>query len=116
MTAELERRKGKWVLLHWYYFTDIMIKTSSQRISLNRSQYGGCFTEYNTLTSKQVVRNSLARPSKRALAVRKVTQKCLPTPRSKFIVALTRRNSELEAFIHNRSDDSFVPLANRPST
>nr|CDQ01647.1 Bm987 [Brugia malayi] len=30
-------------------------KSSNQRISLNRSQYGGCSTAYNTLTSNQVV-------------------------------------------------------------
>jgi hypothetical protein len=30
-------------------------KSSNQRISLNRSQYGGCSTGYNTLTSNQVV-------------------------------------------------------------
>ena|ERR1700722_11802268 len=30
-------------------------KSSNQRLSLNRSQYGGCSTGYNTLTSNQVV-------------------------------------------------------------
>ena len=30
-------------------------KSSNQRLSLNRSQYGGCSTEYNTVTSNQVV-------------------------------------------------------------
>ena len=30
-------------------------KSSNQRLSLNRSQCGGCSTEYNTLTSSQVV-------------------------------------------------------------
>ena len=32
-------------------FEKIGNKTTDQRISLNRSQYGGCSTGYNTLTS-----------------------------------------------------------------
>uniref|UniRef100_A0A8R1XTD5 Uncharacterized protein n=1 Tax=Onchocerca volvulus TaxID=6282 RepID=A0A8R1XTD5_ONCVO len=41
---------------------------------------------------------------------------CLPTSGSKFIVALSRWDSDLEAFSHNPSDGSFAPLADRPNT
>ena len=34
---------------------DFENKPSNQQLSLNRSQCGGCSTEYNTVTSNQVV-------------------------------------------------------------
>ena len=112
-------------------------KSPVLRQSLNRSQYGGCSTGYNTLTSNQVVCKwscaptlnqsdpalatardlpRAARPSNRAYAVTCATYLCLPTPGSRVIVTMSRRDSDLEAFSHNPSDGSFAALADRPTT
>ena len=124
-------------------------KSSSQRTSLNRSQYGGCSTTYNTQTSTQVVYGRFGTyashlegldsepgthsldvpqdaPNRIGLVARVVCPvrgRCtlrlnLPTDAqgANGIVAVTRRDSDLEAFSHNPTDGSFAPLATRPST
>ena len=114
-------------------------KSSNQGLSLNRSQCGGCSTEYNTLTSSQVVCKWFCAPTLHRVWSgfsnrRTVTYDgetaywgriCvgtaaayvrLPTLGSKDIVAITRWDSDLEAFSHKPSDGSFAPLACRPST
>ena len=114
-------------------------KSSKQGLSLNRSQCGGCSTEYNTLSSSQVVCKWFCAPTlhrvwsgfsnRRTVTYGGETaywgRICvgtaaayvrLPTLGSKDIVAITRRDSDLEAFSHKPSDGSFAPLACRPST
>lgn len=124
-------------------------KSSSQRMSLSISQYGGCSNTYNTQTSTKVVYRRFGTrashpegldlergthrigvpenaPDRIGLVARVACHsldRC--TPRLKLptdargtngIVALTRRDSDLEAFSHNPTDGSFAPLAARPST
>ena len=111
-------------------------KSSNRKLSLNRSQCGGCSTEYNTLTSSQVVCKWFCTPTLYLIdqvlapATFLVTGNALfwgdycaqdaylylPTSGNKIIIALTRWDSDLEAFSHKPSDGSFAPLACRPST
>jgi hypothetical protein len=111
--------------------------TTSPGLSLNRSQYGGCSTKYNTPAGTQVgfprVHNShnssqsnsltpavcpgvlVLQEQLMRLLSQRATLTCtlltLPNTRSgpsTYRCIVTRRNSDLEAFSHNPTDGSFV--------
>ena len=109
--------------------------TQSEGLSLNRSQCGSCSTEYDSPAGIKVVYSrfrtstlpsectgndkhscNTSQGSLSGVELAELTSVPRANKTSNGIVAMTRRDSALEAFRHNPTDGSFAPPPYRAST